>query len=182
MAEERFELAEIVPSAFTTLPLNVDPTLVQGDFWVSFELKAAGQPDRLVLVSGGADEPALDRAAVRVTGDGWQLMRETQFGKEYNYHVRANFSSLTATDDQANTSGFRIAQASPQPASDFVRVRVEGVSAVGTLELFDLLGRRVIAQALTTDATLDTSSLPTGVYVLRATSQSAIATRTLVVQ
>ncbi len=70
VAEELFELAEIVPSTFTTLPLTVDPRLVQGDFWVSFDLRAAGQPDRLVLVSGGADEPALDRAAARIAGEG----------------------------------------------------------------------------------------------------------------
>lgn len=110
-------------------------------------------------------------------------MRESQFGKEYNYHVRANFSSIgLAVGDQTDTPGFRIVQASPQPAAGFVRVRIAGVSAAGTLEVFDLLGRRVIVQALATEAMLDTSDLPTGVYVLRATSQSAVASRTLIVR
>ncbi len=182
-AERRFEFAEVEPNKFTRLPLAVPADQVAGDFWLSFELRVAGQPDQLVLVSGGADEPPLDRSAARITGEGWKLMRETQFGKEYNFHVRAGFGARAlAIGDQTDTPGFRITSASPQPASDFVRVRVEGVAQAGTLELFDLLGRRVIAQPLTADATFDTSGLPSGLYVLRAASQSSIATRTLVVR
>jgi hypothetical protein len=181
-AERRFELAELEPGRFTDLPLGISSADAAGDFWVSFELRAAGGTDQLVLVSGGAQDPSLDRAAVRIEGEGWRLLRESQFTREYNYHVRAHFATATSAHTGRPADALRIAQAWPLPAADRLHVRVEGADAGGTLDLHDVLGRRVLGQPLGRSATLDLTSLPAGLYVLRAVSDGAVATRTVVVR
>jgi hypothetical protein len=178
---ERYELAELVPGAFTQLPL-VGPRF-RGDFWLSLDLRPAGQPDTLVLVSGGATDPPLQRAAAFVRGEGWRLHTETQFGKEYNYHIRAGFKGdISAIGAQTDTPGFGILPPAPQPASGRARVEVEGVRGPGTLEVFDVLGRRVQVAPLASSQTLDVSTLPAGTYLLRASTRHSSSTRTLVVR
>ncbi len=181
VAQKRFELAEVEPSKFTTLPLDL--SVPEGDFWLSLDLKAAGQPDQLVLVSAGADDPALDRAAVRVANEGWRLMRESQFGKEFNFHVRARFSIVVSVCDCFfGDPTFGIGAIGPQPASDVVRVWMNGAREGGTLEVFDLLGRPMLSVVLSEYVTLDTSALSAGLYLLRATSGEETDVRTLVVR
>lgn len=178
---ELYELAELVPGAFTQLPVRGPRSGT--DFWLSLKLRPAGQPDTLVLASGPPTEPPIQRAAAFVRGEGWRLHSETQFGKEYAYHIRAGFNiDISSIGAQTDTPGFGILPPAPQPATRLVRVGVEGVLAAGTLEVFDVLGRRVQVLPLAADQTLDVSMLPAGTYLLRASTGAATSTRTLLVR
>ena len=69
---------------------------------------------------------------------------------------------------------FRITYAGPVPASQNLTVQLTRFTGTGELKLFDLAGREAASYSLedgaATQSVIDVSSLPTGIYGLRATS------------
>jgi len=80
---------------------------------------------------------------------------------------------------------FAIASAGPVPAAAILTVQLESMSGPAELALFDITGRQAAALSLQSGsdgiAVLDVSSLPAGVYGLRATSGSMSDARMVVI-
>lgn len=77
-----------------------------------------------------------------------------------------DFTSVSEPNAQWNTL-----HVWPQPASSFITLKGEQVLGGTDFKVNDLTGRVVLNGTLTPDGSLDISSLTTGVYVLRCTSQ-----------
>jgi hypothetical protein len=87
------------------------------------------------------------------------------------------------------TAGLALSAPVPSPAAGPVRFTLElATSQSVRVEVFDALGRRVAVPhdgplvAGTHAISLDTSSFPAGVYIVRATSEGFTATRRMVVR
>lgn len=181
--------AELIPGTFNTIDLAEPLVLAPGaEVWVAVELVAEGEPDQLVMVSGAATTPALDRAAAYVEGEGWKLMRETQFGAEYVFQMTAAFTveeAGTAVETPA-APAFRL-ETYPNPAADRLAVRcvLPRPQPVGWT-LYDLAGRRLVHRtdgirpAGPHTATLDLRALAPGTYVLRLDGTAAARLVTVV--
>jgi hypothetical protein len=77
----------------------------------------------------------------------------------------------------------------PNPAVDFLTIRIPASAIHGALalELFDTKGARVYAstqpyQALDLEARIDVREYPTGIYLLRISSEKGFATRRIQIQ
>lgn len=81
--------------------------------------------------------------------------------------------------------GFRIEHFGPVPATQNLTVQLAGFTGTGELKLFDLAGREAASVSLESEsnsqATFDVSTLPAGVYGLRATSGQMYDTRMVLV-
>ena len=88
-------------------------------------------------------------------------------------------------EEGAQGEGFRIAHAGPVPASQNLTVQLTGSDGTGELKLFDLAGREAASISLDSgsnnQAEFDVSTLPAGVYGLRATSGQLSDTRMVLV-
>lgn len=66
----------------------------------------------------------------------------------------------------------------PNPVNEFVTISSE--LEINKLEIYNLLGKRVISSSKLVDNNLDISSLSKGVYLLKLTSGESVATRKLI--
>jgi hypothetical protein len=80
---------------------------------------------------------------------------------------------------------FSIASTGPVPAASSLTVRLEGMIGAADITLFDLAGREAASVSLETagssQVVIDVSTLPAGVYALRATSGQLSDTRMVVI-
>ncbi|MFT4604238.1 MAG: endonuclease/exonuclease/phosphatase family metal-dependent hydrolase [Rhodothermales bacterium] len=91
--------------------------------------------------------------------------------------ARFNFASSTAVADQPSASAGL--QAWPSPARDILSVDAQ---MPGTLEIWDLLGRRVKSLDVSGGTTaIAIGDLPEGLYLLRQATRAGIASRLVVI-
>lgn len=164
------------------------------DFWVIFELDTVIVADVLAFASDGVEETPLYRSAAFVEDEGWLLMPETQFGRDYQFNVTARFASIVFTprerEEQPAATSLDVALY-PNPAREQVRVAYR-VPSGGPMDVrvYDLLGRRVATHEVAT-ATAGTLTVPlrqqgralaAGLYVVEVTAGAQRVQRLLVAQ
>ncbi|WP_298778472.1 T9SS type A sorting domain-containing protein [uncultured Polaribacter sp.] len=84
-------------------------------------------------------------------------------------------SDPTASVDEVFSSKFSVY---PNPASEFVTISSE--LEVNKVEIFNLLGKRVISKTILSTGNLDISSLSKGVYLMKLTSGDSVASKKLI--
>ncbi len=97
--------------------------------------------------------------------------------------------SETATEPDALTDGYRFSAISPNPASGQARFEIGvGQTENVTVEVFDALGRSQavlhngpLASGAAKTLTLESSTLPAGIYVVRVSGESFSSSRTVTV-
>ena len=95
--------------------------------------------------------------------------------------LAAGGCTVAAEDTPEGASGFALRAAFPNPATSQATVRFDlGDAATVTLDVYDALGRRVLSVPARTlaagenqRATLDTSSLSSGIYLIRMTAETS---------
>lgn len=68
----------------------------------------------------------------------------------------------------------------PNPANEFVKISSE--LEINNVEVYNLLGKRIISTAKLVDNTLNVSSLSSGVYLIKLTSGEAVASKKLIIK
>ena len=142
---------------------------------MALELVPVGLPDTLVLVSDVFTDPPIDRSAAFVAGEGWRLLRDTQFDRDYEFHVSATFAarSITGVERPAAEDHF-ILDLYPNPASGTIRVDATLSKArEAEILIFDMLGRVLKRLPLDTrglariSTPLRLDGAPPGLYVVQ---------------
>jgi hypothetical protein len=183
--------AELEPGSVNTIPLHGEgPDLAPGEnVWVAFGLIPVGQPDTLVMVSDVFSDPPIDRSAAFVEGEGWRLLRDTQFTRDYEFHVSATFSARLSTGvEEFIAPGGFVLDLYPNPTRGSIRVDAT-LSDMRAAEIciLDLLGRETRRLPLSTrgpgrvSTSLSLDGAPPGLYVLQLrTGGRRVASRPLV--
>ena len=96
--------------------------------------------------------------------------------------IKDVYGALNPTAETLSTNSFTQFDFSvyPNPTNGLVKISTDEV--LSKVEVFNLLGKRVINTAELSDNTLDVSSLSQGVYILKLTSGNAISTKKLIKQ
>ena len=66
----------------------------------------------------------------------------------------------------------------PNPANEFVKI--SSSVDINKVEIYNLLGKKVISTSKLTNNNLDVSSLSKGVYLMKLTSGESVASRKLI--
>jgi hypothetical protein len=95
-------------------------------------------------------------------------------------------------DAMENVTPFAIESIVPNPAGDEIEIRVVAgdPASLFSIEMYDALGRSVLAQGTTPQpppsigggVILDVSGMPSGIYYLRLSSNGYVQSRSVVVQ
>lgn len=98
---------------------------------------------------------------------------------KFSWMIEALFSGNAGIDNaQPSNFGFQLF---PNPATE--RTTLQGLPPYATIEIVDASGRTVFStKATSSSLDVDTSKLPSGIYVVRATTSGRTAARTLVVK
>ena len=100
----------------------------------------------------------------------------TDYG--YNNPVTVTVRSNTGVDDR-NTSSTTIW---PNPATDFVVITTDA-SVIKSAEIFTVAGKHVLGKNnLTSGESINISSLPAGIYLLRLTTDEGVSCKKIIKQ
>lgn len=98
-------------------------------------------------------------------------------GTDYNINVRNSYS-INEITNQANIY--------PNPASNMLNIKAEGLNGKTTIEMFNILGDKVISKEVKADngldIQLDLSSLTNGTYVINIRNSQNVWTKRIVVE
>ena len=89
-------------------------------------------------------------------------------------------SGITLSQQEVQLNSFRI---SPNPSKDIMTITLPNLGEVVTLEVFDVLGKRIVLESLNElRSNLDVSKWNNGVYLVRISTDSATHTKRFVKQ
>jgi hypothetical protein len=92
--------------------------------------------------------------------------------------AKVGSSIITSVEGMASTNAISVY---PNPTRDMLFVRSENGAAL-RVELYDILGNRVLSQNITDNRPIGVSHLPAGMYVLRTFEGSSMSTHRVVLQ
>jgi len=158
---------------FAGIGSNVDLTIDVGDTvrwtWTS--------PSHTVENVPGSSVETFNSGFLAATGSIYSYTFTVVGDNDYFCGVHGAFSmsgTITVEDPTASIEdeAFRNFSILPNPASDVLTVKLPSNPNAAEIEVFSIIGQRVLTKSLSTtaDAPLDVSNLQSGLYIIRVTS------------
>ncbi len=140
-----------------------DDASVDAVDWVGGDLPSSSSSPRLWTLGSNS-------TSVRTHPESWE-------GSELNHIGSANPSMNTLSTDVFERDNFGVY---PNPANNFVQITTD--AQIDSIEIFNLLGKRISSASELIDNRIDVSSLSQGIYLLRVTSGTSSITKKIIKQ
>lgn len=181
-ADVIFAESAIVPTLMRPASATVISTVVQFDYaarignstgnvvndtansdWVGGDMPSGNLPNWLL---------GSNSSSVRTVPESWE-------GSELNHIGSPNPTQNTLSISQFDAENSLTIY--PNPASDKLIIKSQNFE-INTVELYSVLGKRVLKQNNLVDDILNISTLPTGVYLLKVTANNTSITKRIIVE
>lgn len=179
-------VATLAPDEEVDIASTVNLVASSGEFGLYSASGFSNANNMLDFLQWGTGSSGSSRESVAVAAGLWVADTFITVSPPYQYNGDgtqngvANWSTL-GVDDFEEGSSLRLY---PNPTSDVLNIEFKSVIADGTLEVFDILGKQVFVQSITSNniTQIDVTNWESGLYLIKMSSENGEETKRFIKQ
>ncbi|MTE26163.1 T9SS type A sorting domain-containing protein [Winogradskyella ouciana] len=176
----------LAPDEEVDIASTVNLVASSGEFGLYSASGFSNANNMLDFLQWGTGSSGSSRESVAVAAGLWVADTFITVSPPYQYNGDgtqngvANWSTL-GVDDFEEGSSLRLY---PNPTSDVLNIEFKSVIADGTLEVFDILGKQVFVQSITSNniSQIDVTNWESGLYLIKMSSENGEETKRFIKQ
>ena len=171
----------LAPGAEINIASSVNLVASNGEFGLYSAAGFGSASNMLDFLQWGTGSSGSSRESVAVAAGLWVANTFVTAAPPYEYtgdgtqNGVANWSTL-GLDDFEQESSLKLY---PNPSNSVLNIQLQSVNANGTLQVFDVLGKQILTQSITSEdiSKIDVSNWDSGLYLIKISSEDGEETK-----